>query len=398
MPLMDPKAVQAIQGYLQQLGIDGWLFVNHHGMDPIAVEALGLDPSWKATRRWWYYIPQSGEPVKIIHSVEPTALHELPGRKRMYASNAALHEALKATLQPGQKVAMQYSPMAQLPMISLVDGGTIDLIRSLGVEVVSSADLLQRHSAQLSDEQIDSHARASALVYQIKDEAFAWIRSQAKAGKTITDHDVQEFVVARFGEAGLTCDGHPPIVGINENAADPHFAVDPAHPVPIRKGDRILLDLWARLNQPRSIYADICWCACLGPKAEEEYEKLFQIAAEARDRAVDLVRERFRHGQPVTGAEVDRAARAVFEKHGVTDFSVHRTGHSIGTDVHGRGANIDSYETEDTRRLIPRTCFSIEPALYRPPWGVRTEIDVLIDAQSSVKIHGPCQHSIICLD
>jgi Xaa-Pro aminopeptidase len=283
-------------------------------------------------------------------------------------------------------------------MISLVDAGTVELIRSLGVEVVSSADLLQRHYSQLTDEQIESHAQASARVHDAKDAAFDWIRSQIKAGQQVTDHAVQEYVVAQFGTAGLTCDGHPPIVGVNANAANPHFSVDPAHPVPIRKGDRVLLDLWARLDQERSIYADICWCAFLGPQPPADYEHLFQVVVEARDRAVDLVRDRFQQRSPVTGAEMDRAARAVLEKHGMSSFSVHRTGHSIDTDVHGRGANIDAFETDDTRRIIPRTCFSIEPALYKPPLGVRTEINVLVDGDSVVKIHGPCQRTILCLD
>jgi Xaa-Pro aminopeptidase len=398
MPLMDSTAIRVIQGDLQQLGIDGWLFVNHHTMDPVAVGVLGLDPGWKATRRWWYYVPRTGEPVKIIHAVEPEALRGIPGEIRMYASHHALLEALARTLPSGRKVAMQYSPMARLPMVSLVDGGTIELIRSLGPEVVSSADLLQRRHAQLNDDQIDSHVRASSLVYEIKDEAFAWIRSRIKTGQPVTDCSVQGFVVSRFTAAGLTCDGHPPIVAINANAANPHFALDPDHPVRVRPGDRVLLDLWARLEQERSVYADICWCAFIGGNAPAEYAQLFAVVVEARDSAVDLVRDRFRERVTVTGAEVDRAARAVLERHGVAGFSVHRTGHSIDTDVHGRGANIDSYETDDTRQIIPRTCFSIEPALYKPPLGVRTEINVLVDAESVVKVHGSCQPAILCLD
>jgi Xaa-Pro aminopeptidase len=394
MALLNPTTVQRIQADLKDLAIDGWLFVNHHGMDPIAVDVLGLDPARTTTRRWWYLLPQSGTPVKIIHAVEPDALKDLPGQSFFYSSYASLHERLAAAVQPGHQIAMQYSPQARLPMISLVDAGNVELVRGLGVEVVSSADLLQRHYAQLSDAQIGSHEKAAVRVHAIKDEAFALIRSRVAAGQSVTDRDVQEFVVAQFETHGLTCENHPPIVGVNENAANPHFSCDPQHPVAIRAGDRVLLDLWARARQERSVYADICWCAFVGSEPPAAYERLFGIVVQARDRAVAFLEERFQQGSTVTGAEVDRAAREVFVEHDVTRFSVHRTGHSIDTSVHGRGANIDSYETDDTRILIPRTCFSIEPALYDPPIGVRSEINVLIDAQGAVRVFGERQQSL----
>ncbi len=396
--MLTRDSIQAIQQDLQNLGLAGWLFVNHHGMDPIAVTVLGQPTALHSSRRWWYYLPATGEPVKLLHSVEPNMLHAVPGETRHYASRRLLEERLAGLLPTGGAIAMQYSPRAEMPMISLVDAGTVELIRGLGVSVVSSAEILQRQFARLSDAQIASHLAAMKLVHEVKDEAFALIGRQMKGAQPPTDLGIQNFIVSRFAELGLTCDGHPPIVGVNENAADPHFSVDPAREVTIRPGDRVLLDLWARQNHEGSTYADICWCGFLGAEPEPEYARLFGIAMESRDRAVDFLIRRLGSGQTATGADVDRAAREVFEQQGVADFSVHRTGHSIDTSVHGRGANIDSYETTDTRLIIPRTCFSIEPALYAPPIGVRTEINVLIDPENKVVVTGPVQRELTRLD
>jgi Xaa-Pro dipeptidase len=395
---VNAESISTIQKDLQQLGISGWLFVNHHSLDPIATDILALSPAKTATRRWWYYVPEFGKPVKLVHFVEANMLDSLPGETLLYTSYRSLNERLAQILAGGVKVAMQYSPYAQLPMISLVDGGTIELVRSLGVSVVSSGELIQRHYAQLSDEQIQSHARAMTLLHTIKKEAFEIIRRQAKTATPASDLSIQRYILSRFDELCMTCDGSAPIVAVNESAADPHFSIDPNRKAMIRPGDRVLLDLWGRVRENDSVYADICWCAYVGSNPPESYESLFNVAVTAREQVVEFLNTRLSKGESTTGADVDRITRAIFEENRVDGYALHRTGHSIDTSVHGRGANIDSYETNDTRLIIPRTCFSIEPGLYATPIGVRSEINVIVDAKNSVLVFGERQKSLVLLN
>jgi Xaa-Pro dipeptidase len=293
-------------------------------------------------------------------------------------------------------VAMQYSPSANIPYVSIVDGGTIDLVRSLGFDVVSSADLVQTFQAVLDDAQYRAHLEAGERVQRIKNEAFDLVAHGLRAHETLTQYDVQQFIVRRYGEEGLTCKGEYPIVGTNEQPADPHFEPTPANARPIRKGDTLLIDLWAKLDQPGAIFYDITWCGFAGTTPPPRYVEIFHVVRDARDAALEFVRARFASGTPVHGWEVDDACRAVVEKAGYAQHFIHRTGHSIGEEVHGNGVNIDNLETRDERLLIPGVAFSIEPGIYLPEFGIRSEIVVHMTAEGA-DVTGEAQAQITLL-
>ncbi|HDQ45805.1 MAG TPA: aminopeptidase P family protein [bacterium] len=392
--------VTDIQRALAEAGIDGWLFYDFHNRDAIAYRVLGLDFGKFTSRRWWYWIPKSGEPVRLVHRVEPTKLDSLPGEKRFYLAWEELHAGLKEILgETPQKIAMQYSPLNNIPYVSTVDGGTVDLVRSLGHEVVSSADLVQTFEAVIDAAGYRSHLEASGKVYRIKDEAFKEIEAALRSGRGVTEYDIQQFIVRRFGEEGMTCAGENPIVGVNDHPANPHFEPTPENAYPIRKGDTILIDLWARDEQDGSIWADITWCGFAGKKPPAKYIEIFHAARDARRAGLALVQKRFAEGVPCHGWEVDEAVRNVIRAAGYGDFFIHRTGHSIGTEVHGNGVHIDNLETREERRLIPGICFSIEPGIYlEGEMAVRTEIDVFITLDGEVTVAGPEQDELILMD
>jgi len=390
--------IARIQEELRAAGIDGWLFYDFHNRDGIAYRVLGLDPEALATRRWFYWIPAEGEPAGLVSKVEADRLDALPGTKHRYLSWQELHAGLRSILGTARTVAMQYSPLANIPYVSVVDAGTIDLIRSFGYEVVSSADLVQTFEAVLDEAAYRSHAEAGLKVHAIKDEAFRLIGEAVRAGRDLTQYEVQQFIVRRFHQEGLTDDGDHPIVGSDEQQANPHFEPTPENSRPIRPGDRILIDLWARFARPGSIYYDITWCGYVGEDPPQEYVKIFDIVCRARDAALDLVRRRFASGEPLHGWEVDDACRSVVWEAGYCDHFIHRTGHSIGESVHGNGVNIDNLETRDDRLLVPGICFSIEPGIYIPgEMAVRTEIDVFITPSGSVEVVGPIQRELVLI-
>jgi Xaa-Pro aminopeptidase len=309
-----------------------------------------------------------------------------------------LHSGLKAMLGPARKVAMQYSPMANIPYVSMVDGGTIDLIRSLGFEVVSSAGLVQTFQAVLDDAGYQSHLAAGERVQRIKDEAFALIGRAIRAGETLTQYDVQQFIVRRFGEEGLTCMGEFPIVGTNEHPANPHFEPTPANARPIKTGDTVLIDLWAKLDQKGAIFYDITWCGFVGQTPPTKYVEIFHVVRDARNAALDFIRGRYAEGKKLYGWEVDDACRRVVEKAGYGPYFLHRTGHSIGEEVHGNGVNIDNLETKDERELVPGICFSIEPGIYLDgEMAVRSEINVFITPAGKVDVAGKMQEELILI-
>lgn len=397
--------IARIQEALQEAGLDGWLFYDFHNRDPIAYRILGLDFTAFTSRRWFYFVPARGDPIRVVSRVEPARLDALPGDKRFYLSWADLIEALRV-LVGGRTVAMQYSPDAAIPSVSLVDGGTLDLARAAGATVVSSADLVQVFEACTGEEGYRSHVEAGRRLHRIKDDAFERIRAALERGETLTEYDVQRFIVRRFDEEGLDCLGEWPIVGVNEHPADPHFLPTPDNAVPIRRGDTILVDLWARLRGEGTIFADITWCGYAGDDPPAEYTRIFDVVCRARDAAVAFVRERFAAGEPCRGCEVDDACRAVVREAGYGDFFIHRTGHSIGTEVHGNGVNMDNLETSDRRRLMPGMCFSVEPGIYLAGrMAVRTEIDVFIRPPAAegaggrghpiVEITGPVQRELV---
>ncbi len=390
---MDPKAIAAA---LAEESLDAWLFYDFHMRDPVAYRVLGLDSVKSATRRWFYLLPARGEPVKIVSSVEKWKLDALPGRAIVYRGWQELHEALAATLAGLRRVAMNISPAGSIPTISLVDSGTVDLVRSFGCDVVSSVDLAQRFEAVIDESGYRGHIEAGRRVHGVKDGAFDEIRRALLAGRPISEYEVQQRILAAFEREGLTCDDHPPMVGVNDHAADPHFECREDGTRQIRRGDAVLIDLWARLDEPGSIYHDITWCGFAGTEPPAEYRAIFALVCSARDAAVDFIRARLAGPEGCRGWEVDDACRAVIAAGGYGERFLHRTGHSIGNTVHGNGANMDNLETHDDRRLIPGLCFSIEPGIYlEGRMAARSEVNVFITASGEVEVTGPVQRELV---
>jgi len=391
--------ISEIQEAIGKFGFDGWLFTDFHNRDAISYRVLGMEGGKFTSRRWFFFVPAKGEPKRLVHAVEKRKLDLLPGAKTVYLPWEQLHEELEKMLGAPGRIAMQYSPNNNIPYVDLVDPGLVELVRGFGHTVVSSADLVQQFEAVLSDEQIQTHIDTGVHIQRIKDDAFARIEAAIKRNEPETEYAIQQFIVRSFDEAGLTCDEEWPIVAVNEHAADPHFEPLPDNTVEIRKGDMILIDLWARQNTPGAIYYDITWCGFAGSNPPEEYVRIFDIVMLARDAAFALVKERFEAGQPLHGYEVDRICRTAVEEAGYGPWFVHRTGHSIGTSVHGNGVHMDSLETKDERRLVPGICFSIEPGIYlEGRMGVRTEIDAFIGHDGVVRFSGDLQTKLILLD
>jgi Xaa-Pro aminopeptidase len=385
-----------MQRALEEEGLDGWLLYDFQGSNPIATRLSGLAASKKmTTRRWYYLIPAKGEPRGLVHAIERHNLDALPGEKRPYAGRDRLVAGLKELLTGTRRVAMEYSPGNNIPYISRVDAGTIESVRDLGVEVVSSGDLVQRFEAVWSDYALATHREASDALYRIKDQAFALVRERLASGTTTTEYDVQQAMLGWFMQEGLVADDTPN-VSAQENAGDPHY--HPSRDVhrTIRPGEILLLDLWGKLNRPAAVFADITWVGFTGPVVPDEYARAFAAACAGRDAAIELVQSSARSGRELRGYEVDRACRAVVERAGYGPQFIHRTGHSLGETVHGNGVHLDDYETHDDRRLIPGTGFTIEPGVYTDRFGVRTEINMFLDHGDAV-VSGDVQREIVRL-
>jgi Xaa-Pro dipeptidase len=417
------ERVKAIQAALREAQVDGWLFYDFRGSDPLAYRILKLDQRGITTRRWFYYIPARGEPVKLVHSIERDKLDQLPGRKRIYLPWPQLHAYLRETLTTGgpvrsgsglsdprrqerrgrrvpggRRIAMQYSPNNDIPYMSRVDAGTIELIRSFGVTPVPSADLVQEFEAAWTPAQFEMHREASDKIHRIIIEAFDEIARRIRANQPTTEYDIQQFMVRRYAEENLESDNEPPIVAVNANAANPHYEPTRDRNAPIRRGDFVLFDVWAKLKKPDAVYTDQTWTGYVGESVPEEYTRIFNIVREARDAAVKFVQESVRQGRPIKGADVDDVSRGVIQRAGYGAQFLHRTGHSIGAEVHGNGANIDNLETRDARRIIPRTTFSIEPGIYlEGKFGVRSEIDVHVTERDAIVTGQPVQTAVIAI-
>jgi len=377
--------------------LDGWLFYDFRLSDPLAYRILGLSEDGIATRRWFCFVPAHGKPRAIVSAVEAHRLDALGAEKIVYRSHNEMVSALRAVLGGARRVAMDYSPGCAIPYVSRVDAGTVEIVRAMGIEVVTAADLIQRFEATLTREQLASHQRAARALRSIVNETFAEIAQLISAGRPVSEVSVQESVMARFAAQGLVTHA-PPIVAVNEHSADPHYGPTSRHDRAIRRGDFILLDLWAKQAAPDSIYADFTWVAFAGNEVPDEHARVFEIVARARDATVELVQRRVAAGEPVSGRETDRAARSVIEAAGFGDAFVHRTGHSIGREVHGTGANLDSLETLDDRSLIDTTCFSVEPGIYLPnKFGVRSELDMTIEDGRALVSGEPRQREIVAL-
>jgi Xaa-Pro dipeptidase len=382
-----------IQEALREQQLDGWLFFDHHRRDPLAYRVLNLNPPADPTRRWYYLIPVEGEPRKLVHQIEASILDGLPGAKAVYASWGALVDGLTRLLGGSRRVAMQYSPKCAIPSVSMIDAGTVELIRGLGAEVVSSADLIQLFEARWDQAQLASHMEAGRLVDSIRREAFSLAGSKTRAGAGFTEWELRQFILSRFASSGLVTD-HGPIVAVNANAANPHYEPGEQGCAGIRRGDLLLIDLWAKLNRPRSVYYDITWAGFCGEQPPDEIRRVFQVVREARDLAIRRVQSAVSKGERLHGFEVDDAARAYIKQQGYGDRFVHRTGHSIGEEAHGAGANMDNLETHDERRIIPWTCFSIEPGIYLDDFGIRLEVNMFVDDSRAV-VTGEVQEELV---
>jgi Xaa-Pro dipeptidase len=399
------ERVGAIQSALKEANLDGWLFYDFRKSDPLAYRILLMDREAFASRRWAYYIPAEGEPVKIVHRIEAEKLDTLPGRKLVYQRWQQLHAHLRDAMGlagegDGQarslRVAMQYSPNNNIPYVSRVDAGTVELVRSFGVEPVTSADLVQIFEAVWTAEQKETHDRAADNIHRIILEAFDEIGRRIRSDEATTEYDIQQFIMRRFEEEGMTSDDDPPIVAVNSNSAMPHYVPNRERNSPIKRGDFVLLDVWAKMKTPGAVYADQTWTGFVGESVPPEHARIFDIVSRARDSAVEFLQAQIGAGNYVRGAEVDDVSRGVIESAGYGAHFTTRTGHSIGEEVHGNGANIDNMETPDARRIIPRTCFSIEPGIYQENlFGLRSEIDVYV-GDGEVEVTGqPIQREIV---
>jgi Xaa-Pro aminopeptidase len=385
-----------IQQALRDQRFDGWLFFDHHQRDPLAYRILGLPPGAVATRRWYYFIPAHGEPRGLVHRIERSVLDSLPGSKAVYSSWSGQADGLKKILANSKRIAMQYSPECAIPYVAMVDAGTVEMVRGVGVEVASSADLVQLFEARWSRESLESHLEAGRRVDDIRRAAFQLVAERIRNRETILEFAVKEFILDEFDRACLVTD-HGPIVAVNANCSNPHYEPSSDRTLPIQKGDCLLIDMWARLDQPDSVYYDITWTAFCGLEPPHPVQNVFQIVREARDRAIQRVQDAVAAGQSLRGFEVDDAARDYIKKCGFGDYFIHRTGHSIGTEVHGAGANMDNLETHDERRIIPWTCFSIEPGVYLPEFGIRSEVDVFVD-EDGARVTGEKQEQLVVFD
>jgi Xaa-Pro aminopeptidase len=378
--------LDAIQAAIREQGCDGWLLYDFRGQNLLAQRVAGVMP--KLSRRWFYFIPATGEPKKLVHAIEPSSLDHLPGgAKIVYRRWQELEAGVGQLVAGAQRVAMEYSERNANPYIGRVDAGTIELVRSCGCSIVSSGDLIQQFEATWDDEQERSHFAAAKLCRTAFDVAFDFIAEQIRQHGKVMETAVQARIMEFFSDNRLTTYS-PPIVGVGPHSGDPHFDTSPATDQPVEPGSFVLIDLWAKLDEPRAVYADYTRVAYVGEDVPERYTTIFQIVAAARDAGIRCVQEAFAANRPLQGWEVDQATRSVIEHAGYGDYFTHRTGHNIGQEVHGNGAHIDGLETRDDRRIIRRTCFSIEPGIYLPEFGVRSEVDVYIDAQGTVHVTG----------
>jgi Xaa-Pro aminopeptidase len=378
----------SVQQALREMGLDGWLLYDFRGLNVLARRVLDIPTDAILSRRWFYFVPVRGEPRKLVHHIEPGALDALPGAARRYLRWQELEAGVADLLAGSRKVAMEYVPRNANPYVSRVDAGTVELVRSLGIEIISSGDLIQRFEACWDDEQWRMHLEAARHTRSAYNVAFGFIAERVRAGKPPRETEVQQVILDHFARNHLITD-HPPIVGVGPHSADPHFAPSPAFDVSVAAGTFVLIDLWAKLDQPRAVYSDLTWTGFVGDAVPEKYTAVFKTVARARDAAIDRVRTAFAKGEDLQGWQVDQAARDVIDQAGQGQYFCHRTGHSIGQETHGNGANMDNLETHEERRVLPGTCFSVEPGIYLPgDFGVRSEVNVFVDGKKQVHVTG----------
>ena len=372
--------LDAIQAALTDAGLDGWLFYDHHHRDPIAAHILGLDPKAHITRRWYYYIPAAGDPRKLVHRIEQGRLDSLPGAKGQYSSWLELHSGIEAMLFDARRIAMQYSPNNDIMYVSMVDAGTVEFLRSLGKQIVSSADLVSQFEAVLDQEQIASHSVAQVAIDRIVAEAWREIGRRLRPHQggvgTLTEFEMVQWLSEAMRRENLVWENGPN-VSANANCSDSHYEATADRSSPIREDDFVLIDIWGRIDRPASVYYDITWTGVVGREPSDREQHVFETVRDARDAAIAVIAQAFESGRTIRGFEGDDAARAVIRAAGFGEYFTHRTGHNITHEIHGPGAHLDNLETHDERRILPHTCFSVEPGIYLPQFGIRSEIDML---------------------
>jgi Xaa-Pro aminopeptidase len=389
--------IAAVQAALAADGVDGWLLYDFRGLNPIATAVTHINDQGGhlATRRWFYLIPAVGAPRGLVHAIEKNCLAHLPGTTERYAGRQQLEAGLKRLLAGVRRVAMEYSPACAIPYVARVDAGTVELVRQSGVDVVSSGDLVQRFSTVWDAPAIATHRDASEKLHRVKDRAFEAIAHRVRDGVATTEYDIQQLMAGWFRDEGLISDADP-MVSVGPNAGNPHYLPTATVHRAIRRDDLVLLDLWGKLDAPGAVFADITWMGYTGRAVPERFGRAFATIRDARDAAVELVQSSVRAGRELRGWEVDRAAMTVLRDAGYADNILHRTGHSLGTTVHGNGANMDDYETHDDRRLLAGSGFTIEPGVYFDDFGVRTEINMVV-APRDAAVTGPRQTEIAAL-
>lgn len=377
----------SVQRALVQFGLDGWLLYDFRGLNVLARRVVGLGNETMLSRRWFYFIPARGEPRKLVHRIEPRALDALPGSAQTYLRWQELEAGVKSLVSGCKRLAMEYVPRNANPYVSRVDAGTIELVRSFGPELAPSGDLIQLFEACWNDEQWAMHQEAAKHTRSAYDAAFSFLVERVRKNGSVHETEVQQRILDHFAEHKMVTD-HAPIVAVGPHSGDPHYEPRPGPEGVIREGNFVLIDLWAKLDRPRAVFSDLTWTGFVGRDVPEKYEKIFQIVARGRDAAIARVQEAFKKKEPLQGWQVDQAAREVIDQAGYGEAFCHRTGHSIGQETHGNGANMDNLETKEERRVLPRTCFSVEPGIYLKEFGVRSEVNVFIDAQENVHVTG----------
>lgn len=385
-----------VQVAIQRFGFDGWLLYDFRRSNVLACRVAGLPENSSYSRRWFYYVPAHGEPVRLVHRIETGTLDHLPGSKRVYLKWQELQQQINEMLSGSGRIAMEYAANGGNPYVSRVDGGTIDQVRAAGVEIGSSGDLIQYFEARWTAEQWQMHQEADRLNQQAFDLAWKFIADSNRAGRVIRETDVQDVIMEHFDRNNLTT-YHPPIVGVNGHAGDPHYAPVRGADAEIRTGDLVLIDLWSKLKKPGAVYSDLTRMGFMGATVPEKFDSIFAIVAAARDASIKLVRDAMSSGRDLQGWEVDQAARDVIDSAGYGHAYIHRTGHNIGQETHGNGAHMDNLETREERLVLPETCFSVEPGIYLPESGIgmRSEVDVFVDAQKQVHVTGGLQMKIL---
>jgi len=391
--------LEAIQAALREAGHDGWLFYDHHHRDPIAEHILGLDEKAHITRRWYYFVPAAGEPRKLVHRVEQGRLDSLPGTKGLYSSWLELAGGLEAMLMGATEIAMQYSPNNAIMYVSMVDAGTVEFLRGIGKQIVSSADLVSQFEAVLSEEQMTTHNIARGAIDRILEEGWKEMGrrlrppSGSRRHAALTESDLVQWLSKAMRREGLIWENGPN-VSVNANSSDSHYEPTAEHCAPIREGDFVLIDIWGRLNETGSIFYDITWTGVVGREPTEREQQVFTTVRDARDAAIAAVEAAFAEGRSIRGYEADDAARGVIYAAGFGTYFTHRTGHNIARELHGPGAHLDNLETHDERHLLPYTCFSVEPGIYLPEFGVRSEVDMMT-SDTKAWVTGKIQRELV---